>query len=223
MIRTQNRFFYRRSMLAALAMAIFSMPQVAATAASEPRSWDFSVLLDGDRIGYHRFELTDAGEERRLVSEARFDVRALFFNAFRYRHENTEIWSDGCLRKIDARTKANGKRLTVTGNQVESSFVIDNGDATSAYPECVMTFAYWNPRFLQQPRLLNQQSGEYLDVDVEQIGNELIIVRGREVPASVYRLTAKKMQLTLWYSEDDEWLALESIAKGGRTIRYELT
>ena len=223
MIRKQTGSLQRRSILVAVAMAVVALPQVAATAAPEPRSWDFSVLLDGDRIGYHRFELTDAGEESRLVSEARFDVRILFFNAFRYRHENTEIWSDGCLQRIDARTKSNGKKLAVTGSQVESNFIIDNGEATTAFPECVMTFAYWNRDFLQQPRLLDPQSGEYLDVDVEQVGYEPIVVRGREVPASVYQLTAKKLQLKLWYSEDDEWLALESIAKGGRTIRYELT
>jgi hypothetical protein len=29
--------------------------------------------------------------------------------------------------------------------------------------------------------------------------------------------------LTLWYSPDDEWLALESVAEGGHIIRYELS
>lgn len=86
-----------------------------------------------------------------------------------------------------------------------------------------MTFAYWNPDFLRQPRLLNPQSGEYLDVEVEQVGQEPIVIRGEEVAASVYRITARKMELKLWYSEDDEWLALESVAKGGRILRYELT
>jgi hypothetical protein len=31
------------------------------------------------------------------------------------------------------------------------------------------------------------------------------------------------MDITLWYSESAEWLALESVAKGGRIIRYELS
>jgi len=57
-----------------------------------------SVLVDDDKIGYRRFELADLGDERRVRSEAKFDVRLLFVNAFRYRRENTEIWSDGCFR-----------------------------------------------------------------------------------------------------------------------------
>ena len=192
-------------------------------ASASSRSWDFSVLLDGSKIGYHRFELVDEGDQRRLVSEASFDVRFLFINAFRYRHENTELWSDGCLESIDARTQTNGKKVTIRGTRIDDSFVVDTGNAENALQECVMTFAYWNPDFLEQPRLLNPQSGEYLEVDVERAGEETIVVRGEEVAASVYRVNAEKMQLTLWYSPNDEWLALESVAKGGKIIRYELT
>ena len=208
--------------LSLLAVAILAFP-VSAASAARSQSWDFSVLLDGDKIGYHRFELTDSGDERRVRSEAKFDVRFLFINAFRYRHENTEVWSDGCLSKIDARTQANGKKLAVTGTQVQGEFVVDDGSQTNALSDCVMTFAYWDPKFLQQPKLLNSQSGEYIDVEVEALGREPITVRGQEVAASAYRLTAKQLQLKLWYSPDNEWLALESVAKGGRIIRYELT
>ena len=204
------------------AVLILAFPITAASAASS-QSWDFSVLLDGDKIGFHRFELTDFGDERRVRSEANFDVRILFINAFRYRHENTEVWSDGCLSKIDARTQANGKKFAVSGTRVQGEFVVDDGSQTNALSDCVMTFAYWDPEFLQQPKLLNSQSGEYLDVEVESLGTEPITVRGQEMTASAYRLTAKKMELTLWYSTDNEWLALESVAKGGRIIRYELT
>jgi len=204
------------------AILILALPVTSASAAKS-QSWDFSVLLDGDKIGYHRFELTDTNGERRVTSEAKFDVRILFINAFRYRHENTEFWSDGCLRKIDARTQANGKKLAVSGTQVQDKFIVDDGSETNALADCVMTFAYWDPEFLQQPKLLNSQSGEYIDVEVEPLGSEPITVRGQEVAASAYRLTAKKMQLKLWYSAENEWLALESVAKGGRIIRYELT
>ena len=194
-----------------------------AVASPVDKSWDFSVLLDGSEIGYHRFQLTEDDGQRRLTSEAKFDVRFLFINAFRYRHTNTEVWSDGCLERLQANTRANGKELSVSGLRDNRGFVVDDGKQQNPLDDCVMTFAYWNPEFLRQPRLLNPQSGEYLDVEVERVGQEPIVVRGEEVPASVYRITARKMELRLWYSEDNEWLALESVAKGGRILRYELT
>ncbi len=207
--------------LIAVLLFVATVPVIAA--APTDRSWDFSVLLDGSKIGYHRFELTEDDGRRRLTSEAKFDVRFLFINAFRYRHTNTEVWSDGCLETIEANTRANGKELVVSGLRVDDGFVVDDGKERSALDDCVMTFAYWNPDFLLQPRLLDPQSGDYLDVEVERVGQEPIEVRGEEVAAFVYRVTAPKLDLKLWYSENDEWLALESVAKGGRIIRYELT
>jgi hypothetical protein len=205
-----------------LALLIVILPAVAASSTSS-KSWDFSVLLDGNEIGYHRFELFEDGDERRITSEAKFDVRFLFVNAFRYRHSNTEVWSNGCLRAIEARTQANGKNLAVSGFKVEDELIVDDGSGKNVFTDCVMTFAYWNPEFLEQAKLLNSQSGEYLDVRVEPLGREPISVRGEEVDATAYRLIAKKLEVTLWYSAENEWLALESVAKGGRIIRYELT
>lgn len=215
----------RRMLLSALSLfLVLTLGTPASSgAASASQSWDFSVMLDGNQIGYHRFELLEDGEDQLLRSEANFNVRFLFFNAFRYRHEVEETWRDGCLREIDALTQTNGKEIAVSGSMVEDRLVIDAGDAKSELQDCVMTFAYWNPQFLNQPRLLNAQSGEYLDVAVESLGNEPVRVRGQNVDASVFRLTAKKLELKLWYSPNDEWLALESVAEGGRIIRYELT
>ena len=86
-----------------------------------------------------------------------------------------------------------------------------------------MTFAYWNSEFLKQPSLLNPQTGDYVDILVEKVGDEMLYVRGRTVPTTRFKLTAEKVDLTLWYSLDDEWLVLKSVAKGGQIIRYELS
>ena len=86
-----------------------------------------------------------------------------------------------------------------------------------------MTFAYWNPLFLEQTRLLNPQTGEFLDISVEEVAKELIEIRGLPVSATRFRLTASELEVSLWYSSDNRWLALESVAKGGRIIRYELS
>jgi hypothetical protein len=188
---------------------------------TESRTLMFDVYLDGKKIGYHRFEIAGADEAAEVHSEARFDVKFLFVTAFRYRHNTTEQWTRGCLEAIDARTDSNGKRLNVVGEKTSDGFVVETGNIESELPECVMTFAYWNPGFLEQPRLLNPQTGEYVDVDVEELGNEVVEIAGREFLARSVRITGPKLDIKLWYSEDSEWLALESVAKGGRIIRYE--
>ena len=187
------------------------------------RSWTFAVHLDDSRIGYHRFDVLPSGDGVEVISEARFDVKFLFFNAFQYRHSNREAWDGRCLERIESETRENDREFAVFGQRQEDTFVIGTGDQAEALDSCVMTFAYWNPAFLQQPRLLNPQSGEYLPVNVQPLGKTEVIVRGDTVVASAYRVKARNAELTVWYSDENEWLGLESVAKGGRIIRYELT
>ena len=45
--------------------------------------------------------------------------------------------------------------------------------------------------------------------------------RGRPVRAQRYRLSAPPLEIDIWL-DDGDWVALESPAKGGRRLRYEL-
>ena len=213
--------FSIRMFVATILVALSSFAAAADDSAS--RTLMFDVFLDGKKIGYHRFDIDGTRNNAAVRSEASFDVKFLFVTAFSYRHTATENWSNGCLDEIEARTDSNGKMLSLFGERNGEVFVVDTGESAAELPECVMSFAYWNPVFLDQPRLLNPQTGEYLDVEVEDLGSDLLRIDGREIPARSVRLTARKMDIRLWYSEDSEWLALESVAKGGRIIRYELS
>lgn len=206
-----------------IAVALLALASASVSLASDSRSWEFSVSLDGDEIGYHRFELDRRGVLEEIRSEASFDVRFLFLTAFRYRHVNRETWTDGCLASIESSTRQNGRQEAVNGVLVDDAFQVETSQRRELLDDCVMTFAYWNPDFLRQARLLNPQTGEYLPVEVEPLGRQAINARGETVDAKAYRLVAQNVELTVWYSDDEEWLGLESVASGGRIIRYELT
>jgi hypothetical protein len=197
-------------------------PASPVTPSEDPRQWQFRVLLDGDEIGYHRFELSERDGLFRLKSEAEFKVRFLFFDAYDYRHVNEELWRGDCLQRIDARTRVNGKAIAVRGERVADGFVVATDEQQKTLSDCVMSFAYWNPEFLDQERLLNSQTGEYQPVSIRPVGEERLMIRGEMVDAIRYSLDAEKLDMNLWYTADREWLALESETKGGRKLRYEL-
>lgn len=201
----------------------FAVPAPAQEHTGAVANWDFDVYLDDKKVGKHQFSVSESGGEKQVKSEASFKVKILFISVYRYEHSAAERWTDNCLAQIDASTNANGKRIEVSGEQTGAGFVVETGDSPTELPECVMTFAYWNPDFLDQPRLLNPQTGDYVDVNVQKVGDEILQVRGQPVAARRFKLSAREVDLTLWYSPDDEWLALESVAKGGHIIRYELS
>ena len=214
---------YLGPMLTVLFIMTLIAPAPAESREATVSTWNFDVYLNGKKVGRHEFRVSEAGDVRHVHSEASFRYRVLLIPIYRYRHNAAERWSGNCLTEFDASTDANGERIQVSGAQSGAGFLVRTDGEPVELPECVMTFAYWNPDFLKQPRLLNPQTGEYVEVRVKELGDEMLEVRGRAVTATRFKLSANEVDLTLWYSADDEWLALESVAKGGHIIRYELS
>lgn len=211
--------------LALLAITLFCSAAVAgAYPDTRPEhEWKFRVYLDDTEIGYHNFRLIDEDGIQRLKTVADFEVKFLFFTAFSYEHVNEETWNGECLASIESRTVANGKTFAVSGRREAGAFEVEASNGINAVSGCVKTFAYWNPEILHESVLMNSQTGELLPVTVIPVSTETLQVRGVETPATRYRLVAKNMELDVWYSQNQEWLALESTVKGGRRLRYELT
>ncbi len=194
-----------------------------ATASSETRNnWQFKVFLDDDEIGFHNFSMINKGEHREIYSKARFDVKFLFFNAYSYQHDDVEHWRGQCLNSINAFTNDNGEQYKVSGKVDNDKFIVNTIQKQSTYLPCVKTFAYWDPEFLKESTLLNSQTGEMIDVKSEFIGHETLTHKGQIVVARRYRLSGENLQIDLWYSNDDNWLALESLTEGGRIVRYAI-
>ena len=200
------------------ALLLCCLPLIAT--ASTPRTWDFRVLLEGREIGQHRFTLREVDGGHELRSEARFDVRVLFVNVYRYRHEARERWRSDCLQGIDARTDTNGELERVRGEMRGERLIVERERARDEHAGCVMTFAYWHPGILDARQLLNSQTGELMPVTVTKQGAEPVAVRGRTIVAERHRIDAPGLRIDLWYADGD-WVALESDAPGGRRLRYE--
>ena len=210
-------------LVAGLFSLAFMSPVSAQERVDDIDHWNFDVYLNDKKVGKHSFKVSETDGVKQVQSEANFKYKILFISAYRYEHSAAERWADNCLTAVDTSTNANGKRIRISGEQTGVGFVVERGDNPTQLPQCVMTFAYWNPDFLGESQLLNPQTGEYVDVRVEEVGDEVLEVRGQAVAATRFKLTAYKVDLTLWYSPDNEWLALESVAKGGHIIRYELS
>ena len=161
-------------------------------------------------------------------------VKFLFINAYRYQHTSKEQWKNDCLSGLDASTKENKILSKVSGHAANGQFLINSSvnedKKTQSLPECVMTFAYWNPKILTQTKLLNPQNGEYLNTNFRLIGDEKIEFNGEQKNAKHYHLLAydsesmsdkPKLNIHLWYDSNNDWLALKSITPEGYTISYK--
>ncbi len=197
---------------------ICSMPATATPDNAD--EWRFTVFLNDDSIGYHHFSLDHSGDRSRLTTRADFDVTFLKIPLFSYQHQNTEVWNNRCLERIDSTTDQNGDLYAVNGIRTDSGFKLKSRDGESTLPDCVSTFAYWDMKFLERRKLLNSQTGEYVDVMSDYLGETRIEIGDRRIPARHYRLTTDDTVIDLWYSHADRWLALETLTSSGSVLRY---
>lgn len=183
--------------------------------------WVFDVYVDDRYIGEHFFELSAGDEQLVLSTVAQFEYKILFFSAFRYEHKNTEVWDRQGLLAIDAFTDSNGKEFLVRGERTADGFALTTYESEQDLPAGLKTFAYWNPSILDEERLLNSQTGEYVFVDVVNRGMEVVEYQGSELEAIRYDLVLSEGPISIWYGKDDQrWLALESETGGGRLLKY---
>lgn len=212
----------RISIVAGIKMIILALLINSSAAYADNREWRFRVLLDEKEIGRHDFILQQQDSGLVLQSEANFEYRLLFVKLYGYEHRATETWSGNCLTGMQSKTDDNGDPFEVSGALQEGQFIVRGNAGVTKLPPCSMSFAYWNPVFLQEEQLINIQNGEVVDIEVSEPEAEQLLVRGELRDAFRYQLRAGKMRIQLWYSDNEEWLALESEARGGRMLRYEL-
>lgn len=204
---------------ASLLLCFFAASASASTGESV---WRFQVFLDDKPIGEHRFTLVDDGEVKRLTSKADFDVKVLMFTAYEYDHRAEEVWRDGCLAAIEANTTANDARYVVRGEKGEQGFTLTRPQPATELPACIMTFAYWNPAMLEEQRLLNAQTGEYLPIRVTREGEETLDTVFGPRRAERYSIETEGQTLYVWYDKDSrDWLALESPTKRDAKLIYK--
>ena len=189
----------------------------------QAKDWAFDVYLDKSKIGSHTFTLN----ENTLTSKAKFNVKVLFIEAYKYDHAAKEQWTGDCLNALEANTTENKVVTKVNGKLDAKAFNVKNGKLEQALPACVMTFAYWNPKILVQNKLLNPQNAEYLDTTVTKLGAANIEVKGKPTDTTHYKITGalkgvKKLNIELWYNQDNEWVALKSVTPEGYNIIYKL-
>ena len=186
----------------------------------------FTVSLDDQPIGVHRFQIADQGAMRVVASEATFDVRILRVPVYRYRHRNTETWQNGCLQRINAETDANGTPYAVDLSKTAAGYrVVTPSEARTHAVDCMMSFAYWDQRFLQQKRLLNPQTGEWIPVEIQSLGESQRRIADQILSVQGFRILAesKDVDIKVFYRPaDGRWVALESAIENGRTLRYAL-
>ena len=211
-------------LLVGAAIVWLAAPGLSMATASVNDELTFAVSLDDQPIGVHRFRITQRGATHMVDSAASFDVKILRVPVYRYRHNNIETWRNGCLNRIESETDANGTRYAVDLNKTTQGYTIETPNETRIHQvHCMMSFAYWDQQFLKQERLLNTQTGEWIAVKIQPLGESERKIADRTVPVTGFRILAEPQNVDIkvfYHRTNGRWVALESVLENGRVLRY---
>jgi hypothetical protein len=202
-----------------LSLLIFSA-DASAKNTTDKNSWQFDVFLDDSKIGYHHFSRETVDGVEHIISEAEFSVRFMFFTVYHYRHSSHEKWRNGCLLKLESKTDDNGDEQFVKLTRDSNQSRIETEKTQLTSDACIRSFSYWDLSQLNASSLLNSQTGKLMNVSLRKLGNETLLLP--PVEARRYQLVGEDIEIDLWYTQDNQWLALQSTTENGSLIRYQL-
>ena len=207
----RHRLYRARAFL--LVCAFLSAPALANTEQMTYRVWV------GERdLGTHEFTIEHEGDTAKVLSQANFEVKALFVTVFRYRHLAEEVWHNQCLVELRSETEENRDRTRIEAALRDGEFeVIRNGDLLSRTDDCVGSYAYWDRERIQRQSYMNAQTGNIEAGTVHVLG-KTALPRVMQ-PAETLHLVLADAQFRLWYSDSGAWLAMTT-ERDGREVTY---
>jgi hypothetical protein len=213
---------YYRGYLMTLLVFSFSLMSFSLSAKLDNQNIEFDIYLNDTKVGQQSVIITPTETGEKVVIKSEFTIKILFVNVFSYQHTAREDWRESCLNSIESKTKETGDRFFVASKKTDQGLSITSNSGTADLQGCIRSFAYWDLPRLDSERLLNGQTGKYVPATLIANGVERFLVNDKEIRASRYTLTAEKSDIHLWYDENQNWVGLTTLVKGGRTLSYRL-
>lgn len=217
----------RRRFLGGLAaLPALALPGAAAALASSAPSNPtqpirFDVRRGGEPIGTHTVQFQRSGDDLIVDVEILLEVRVAFVTVYRYRHTNREIWRQGRLISVDARTDDDGEALFVRASAGNGGLRVESGEGVVTAPADTLSTSYWNRETVRQSRLIDTQYGRVASVTSTPIGARSVDTPSGVVRAECWRVTGD-LELDVCYADDGAWVGLDFQARGSQ-ITYART
>ncbi|NQY14853.1 MAG: hypothetical protein HRT81_13480 [Henriciella sp.] len=182
---------------------------------------DFTVLRKGKPFGRHMLTF-DRDESGDLTVTTDVDLRVKIgpITAFRYRLDSVENWVDGQLVGLNGTSNSDGRKGRVSAVQENGELAVESTKFDGVLPLTTIPSSHWNRMQVYQDQMLSTETGEVLEINVETIGDDVVMVAGEPVEATHYRLKSD-LTVDLWYDAQSRWVKLAFKVRG-QDIEYVL-
>lgn len=177
----------------------------------------FKILRNGEDFGTHKMLFHQNNEEIRVSVDIQMTYDFGPFTLFRYEHQNEEVWKNGRLESLSARTYDDGKELYVEATAQGQEITVTGSNGAFSAPKDLMSTTYWKRDMLEAASLLNTQYGRVHNIKVTKEGTLT-----KEIAGDFYKV--EKLNFTdlydgkkaVFYYEinTQQWVGLEFSIRG---------
>ena len=204
----------------AIPEALLAAPPITVPADSANRR--FSLFDKGDKVGRHIVRSAQANETIRVNTEIEVTVKKFFLTVFSYRHRSEEGWRGGRLIALQSETTEGGTAFRVDGAAVPAGFRVVGKEGPFIAPaETLTSNCMWNSAILQQETVIDAQHGGVIGISVRKLADERIMIGGRAVAATRFRLITPDVAGTISYDTAGWWVSGE-MERYGAKLEYRL-
>jgi hypothetical protein len=137
---------------------------------------------------------------------------------FRFEHQRRELWQDGKLMSIAARTNDNGEQLDIRIEPNAHGLIRTVNGRVDHIDESSQVLTLWNKDVLKYHSFVALTEDEILKASFRYVGKETIRLSGQRVEAEHYRMVGDE-ERDVWYDASGH-VAKVGFERQGSWIEY---
>ena len=181
----------------------------------------YSVTIDGHAAGKRFISFhTDSSGSTNVTIRADYKAGS---GRLAFDYHGTETWKDKRLVRLEGAGSEDGRKGGITLVAGTDGYTLAAGvKRIRVGDEVWPTTGALLPDLDQKPLVVDVLTGDVLRAKVEKVGADRVVVEGKPVPVTRYRVTVGGDRWDVWYDADQR-LVKRMSTRDGRTIIVQLT
>ena len=194
-------------------LILFLNSSVKAFPIPENNEANFDIIRKNKVIGSYNILFSKDNDFNYIETKIYILVKIMFVTAYEFSHNSKEIWKNNKFISIEAHTDFEDEReYFIKGNVKEDFFHASGMDGNLKLNKNLIPSNYWNIDVMYQKEIFDTQKGIARDLDIKELGDEIIEINGKKILCKKFILNASQNPkdkgpfhtYTLWYSENNE-------------------
>ncbi len=180
----------------------------------------FDVYRKGSKIGVHRTSFMRNGADLTVTSQMELNVDVLFFTAYSFKYDSTEVWRDNKPIAVAVTVDDNGKVAKTNARMEDGLFKVDSSRGSFIASNWVFPTNHWHRGQAITGTILNTLNGRLANVAMAHKGIERVETAQGSVDAERLEYTGQLKDVDVWYDAANHWVKMTFKARDGSLIEY---